>query len=653
MKKLKLLILILCCSPLYGIGQQVPKDSARVEIFYTKEMSKSFENISFIPSIDITPEGFILLASPNQFYILGWGGMLPLSETMNKPIHSFTKTSDNAIVFVQEKEFCYLDTLGRAVKLFNLPDNDMKISTGKEVLYLYGKNKSINKYVIYMLFKGAKYTSLLEYPFPITSVLETNGNLLFSSKNKILLVNIEGKQINELLSLPDENDKIISIGNDNIHDILYFSTDNAIYRIKSNNIELVSKDFGGILKYDGEGLLVFNPEKQLIIRLRNNILYPVEKDLSQIKLSIDATPENENLTRLLNEPRSLILAGQIPKAIQAYAQLVGKDETNSALLSEYAYALALGGVYEGALMNLDRAKLFGAFSAKDNFYAGQVFALMGYNRPAAELLTQCSVPKWIYRKYDEFYKNYKSNSLMTQGNSLKNSFNRANYLASYGMNYQSIALYERILTENSDVYLFHAGYSIPLEKAGLNKLASDELQTGILLMGNDSELNEAKQAFNQRLAQLKQQPENASTEEQPELIKTATKFRPQTMLYVGGMFSENYTSFNSRFGAYFSNSSNCSLNLGISGTSTTTNFNVGFSGYQRIGNVLILGLGLNDQIGGSSNVLSIVPSLGFSFINSEKNSSWDVFFNLYSPLQEGASTIFGISIGKSFYWGKR
>jgi len=267
------LFLAMTCFQIQGIAQQVSKDSIFFEILLSKEMLKPFKDVSFIPSIDNTPEGFILLSSINQFYILGWGGMIPFSESVEKPIKSFTNTPNCTIIFVQEKELCFLDSLGKSKKLFGLPDSNMKISAGKEVLYLFGNNNSTGKDIIYILFKKAKYISLLEYLSPITSILEINEDLFFSSKNKILFVDIKSKQINELLSLPNENDEIISI--DYANKILYFSTNKEVYRIKNNQIELISNEFGGILKYDGEGLLIFNPELQLIIRLRNNLLYPV------------------------------------------------------------------------------------------------------------------------------------------------------------------------------------------------------------------------------------------------------------------------------------------------------------------------------------------------------------------------------------------
>jgi len=125
------------------------------------------------------------------------------------------------------------------------------------------------------------------------------------------------------------------------------------------------------------------------------------------------------------------------------------------------------------------------------------------------------------------------------------------------------------------------------------------------------------------------------------------------MLYAGGMFSSSYTSFNSRFGLYLSNSFNASLDLGIWGNSDATYFNMGVSGYQRLGKVFVLGLGVNEQVGGGTGVFSIKPTAGLSFVNKQRNASWDFFFDLYCPLKKDVGIKYGFSVGRSLYFGKR
>ena len=65
----------------------------------------------------------------------------------------------------------------------------------------------------------------------------------------------------------------------------------------------------------------------------------------------------------LNQMRQLVLAEKFSEAIPEYAKMI-EDQANAKgyhkgvdgdLLAEYAYVLALCGMYDGALLNLDRA----------------------------------------------------------------------------------------------------------------------------------------------------------------------------------------------------------------------------------------------------------------------------------------------------------
>jgi len=652
-----LLLIGLLCSAFKGYAQKMSNSPVKIEVFLDNDMLKDASiNVKFINSIEYTPNGFLLLSSSNQFYMLGMGGMSSILNKTKAVIDAFAVTQDEALWVVSGNKLYNMDSQGNLSNMFNLPIPKAGVTSGnaENVAYIYDRTfqKGKKEYAVYQISDKGIYAKLLSTPAPILSVCEYKTSLLLSTENKILCADSKTKTFFDLYSLPQKQN-IISVTCDTVNRSVYFSTQDTIYRIKESKLEYVCTEFGGILRYDGEGLLVFNPEKSLIIRFRNNILYSrirKKRDLSNLELSIDATSENEKLSLLLSEPRNLIIQGQISQAIQKYAQLADKNSTNSALLTEYAYALALGGIYEGALMNLDRAKLFGAFSEKDYFFAGQVFALMGYNEPAIDFLKHSSVPEWIYPKYNELYQKHKSVSFMPQGDGVESVFKRANYLAATGMYFQSIALYEQILEEQPDNYLFHIGYSIPLEKVGLLKLASNELETGISLMGNNPEYDQAKQAFNSRLTALKQK-QNAEPSKQT--LGKLQAFNPKTMLYAGGMFSSSYTAFNSRFGVYLSNSFTASFGLGISGNSDVTYFNIGISGYHRPGRVFVYGLGINGQAGGDMGVFSIKPSVGLSFVNQKRNASWDFFFDLYCPLQEGVGTRFGFSIGRSFYFGKR
>jgi len=647
--KYNVVILFFFVGFLYAQSQKIGFDILLNEI----TLKNKSINTKLINSIDYTPNGFLLLASSNQFYMLGLEDIPAVFNNTKIAINAFTITQDEALWVVSDDNLCFMDSTGTLSTLYNLPISKAGITSGidNNIAYIYDRTFQSGKkeYAIYRI-SDSQYRRLASSPAPILSAYEYKTSLLFSSENKILCADNKTKTFFDLFTLPQKQD-IISITGDTINHAIYFSTQDTIYRIKDGILEYISKEFGGIVKYDGEGLLVFNPEKQLIIRFRNNILYPSiniskKEDLPQLKLSIDKTAENGKILSLLNKPRTLILDGKIQQAIQIYAQLANQDNANSTVLLEYAYVLALGGVYDGALVNLDKAKLSGKFSKNDYFFAGQIYALMGYNRPAIEYLTNSSVPKWIYPKYYEMYNKYKSNSSVYQVKDLEIEFERANYLVANDMDFQSIAIYEQLLEEYPDEYLFHVGYSIPLEKTGLQKLAANEMTSGISCLPDDLNNKKVKQAFEERLNQLKSKKDTKQIQ-QPKPLG----MKSQGMFYIGGMTSNTYASLNSRFGLFLTNSFNASIDFGAIDTTVDTYYNLGLSAYQRLG-IIVLGIGLNKQFGDRDDY-NLKPSIGLSFINKKRTSSWDFFFDIYYPMTYEANYIYGFSIGKSFYFGKR
>jgi hypothetical protein len=124
------------------------------------------------------------------------------------------------------------------------------------------------------------------------------------------------------------------------------------------------------------------------------------------------------------------------------------------------------------------------------------------------------------------------------------------------------------------------------------------------------------------------------------------------MLYAGGMVTKSSVSFDSRFGLYLNNTFNGAIDLGLSGGKDVFNVNLGASAYQRFFGFLVWGEGLNLQAG-KSTVLSLKSTVGFSFITRNGRSSLDIFFDYYQPFKKETKGTFGISIGRSIYFGTR
>lgn len=268
------MVLIIYCS-LIGYSQNT--ELITTDIFLDKEILKELSiDTKFTNSIEYTSDGFIILSSANQFYILGVGGLVPIWGNWNNEsdIESFAIASDSILVVASGNILYLLDSVNSFIKFQIIPDNNMNISSKYDNIYVYDRMLKNDKedYFIYRISEYGNMESLVKISTPILSVFERPSQLIFSTKNIVFSVDIKTKKLFQLFSLPWEDD-IISIAGDTVHQTLYFSTTRSVYRVKNSQIELISEEFGGILKYDGEGLLIFNPEEQLIVRFRNNILY--------------------------------------------------------------------------------------------------------------------------------------------------------------------------------------------------------------------------------------------------------------------------------------------------------------------------------------------------------------------------------------------
>ncbi|MDR1459252.1 MAG: hypothetical protein LBI60_03460 [Bacteroidales bacterium] len=273
MKKKITLIIGLLSTVLCASAQE-----QEIEVFLNENMLKNINlNVELNNSIDYTPGNFLLLSSFNQFYALGRNSMFPVLEKTENKIDAFSiATVDSILLIISDKILYQTDSEGKMVKLQDLPADKMGIASDKDGIYLFEQTDIKNKqeYSLFSLSREVVITKLISIQTPVSSVLKYQSILFFTSQNKIYYVVEDGDRYEELFTLSDDNnDKIISLVGDIENQALYFSTTDTVYRIKENQLDYVCTDFGGILRYDGEGLLIFNPGKSLIIRIRNNILY--------------------------------------------------------------------------------------------------------------------------------------------------------------------------------------------------------------------------------------------------------------------------------------------------------------------------------------------------------------------------------------------
>ena len=385
---------------------------------------------------------------------------------------------------------------------------------------------------------------------------------------------------------------------------------------------------------------------------------PSESYAQGQRSGISEPSENDNIT--LENARVMLLTEDFNMALIVYAQLLSKDSLNISLNSEYAYALALNGISDAALARFDRIWGRRADNPEPVYFLSGVYKLMGYDQLASELLNgpvNINAPLWISSKAGELSEKYKRklpSGVTLTGDQVVENFNRANKLTAQGSYLQAIGLFEEIITLYPAEYLPYVGYSIALEKTGLYDRSAWAVETAMKTTGNDPEQKEAKQYLEKRLASIKGKtgtPQTKALSTAQSGVPAAIKSNSM-MLYTGGMISSAYTSINSRFGYFLSESSNAAVDVGLSSASGNTSYNLGISIYQRK-KIFVAGFGLNGSFANKSNAIYGKISVGFSFMSKRTRSSWDIFWDGQAPLSKNMATIIGMSIGRSIYFGTR
>jgi tetratricopeptide (TPR) repeat protein len=363
----------------------------------------------------------------------------------------------------------------------------------------------------------------------------------------------------------------------------------------------------------------------------------------------------------LDAARAYIISEDFSKAVSAYAVLLKKDSASVSLNAEYAYALALNGIYDAALARLDRVWTPNSGSTDVNFFTSQVFALMGYDMLAVEFgkkLAAGSTPVWISSAAPGFLQDYSDRipgDNISEDGDVVADFKRANRLTAQNYNLMSIAMFEGIITGYPGEYLPYVGSSIALEKAGMYEKSAQATEQAIAIIGDNTEQQEARQMLEARLTDLRGKSSTEGKNSSNNLIATAKPdARGRRMLaYAGGMFSPSYLSLTGRFGTFISKAGSLSADLGVTSSGGSASLNLGVMNFFRQ-KIFAGGYGLGVGFGGGSTTFNIKLSVGFSIMNKDKSSSWDIFFDGQQPLApEGSATVVGMSIGRSMYFGSR
>jgi hypothetical protein len=270
MKKAFTVSLLLLCLLFAQTSIAQQKNSLRYEIMLSSNMLEpSLKKDRFISAIDISPNKYITLSTGHKIYILGWGGITQFGQEADSTIISYAFATDGLLMAVKNSELCYMNDKGSLVTLLKLPNANMGIAEGKEVMYIFDQKRNDKQYKLYAFARGGKYKQLLVSPKPVITTVEMNDSLYLAIGSGVFSFSPRDSKLNMIAGFQKENE-IKSMTADPVNNILYVATRDAIYALRNESLVYVTGDFGGgIIKYFSNGLIIFNPETCDIIRIVN------------------------------------------------------------------------------------------------------------------------------------------------------------------------------------------------------------------------------------------------------------------------------------------------------------------------------------------------------------------------------------------------
>lgn len=375
------------------------------------------------------------------------------------------------------------------------------------------------------------------------------------------------------------------------------------------------------------------------------------------------SPPREKISR--SEARNSIINEDFIGAAKIYSGLLAMDSLNMSLIVESSYALALNGYFEGALMRLDRLWILGMPAEKnDLFLINQILLLSGAENIRKYFIKdklKVKEPKWLSGRSVKFLDQYKRiNPALPFGScgSEKDLFLKANILVNNREYFQAVYLFDYLTNANAENIAYRMGYITALEKIGLIDAAKSMLNNlvaglrkGNAMGDNISYLDGSKKVENSTIGILENHMNHL---EKPFLLYGQNLFqtsKPQTMVYYGMMIAPSYLNLSGKLGYFLSESTNASFDISLNKSADIKTFNTGITMYERRDKI-IYGLGLTFSAGQAKSLLYKV-SVGYSIPNKKRTSSFDIFCDINLGLTKDAPGIIGLSIGKSFYFGKR
>lgn len=211
--------------------------------------------------VAVTPDGVAIVSDQNHLWEAGAAGALPIGNFAGLP--SFAFVPGGLLIGVSGQNLVYVDTDGTLQTLFALPAPGMSVASGAgNSLLLFGPEGG-GQYGLYLVYPGHKAAKLFRAPSPIQDAAQAGGKTFFISDG--MLFAVTGRQAKLIAAEPGAG--FTSVAADPAGNHIFVSDGAHVFQIKSQGALPISGDLGGLIRWYGGGLLIFNPQSRTLIRL--------------------------------------------------------------------------------------------------------------------------------------------------------------------------------------------------------------------------------------------------------------------------------------------------------------------------------------------------------------------------------------------------
>jgi hypothetical protein len=238
--------------------------TAKLEVFMNK-LTATKNGIGVLTaSVAVAPNHSFVIEDPERFYQVAWG--VVRKEDGLKGLSAFDYATDGLFVGVRGKELVYLSKTGKLVTMAPLPSAGMGLAVGSGKLYLFERNETgVSR--LFVLYPGKKLVKICDSPKPIDAVMEEGDRVLYSAGGSIMGWAPDGRT--GVAFVHPKNRRIVSMAQDPKSLKVYISDGLSVISIKGDQVVTVTREAGGILRWYGDGLVVFDPLAKLLMRIRN------------------------------------------------------------------------------------------------------------------------------------------------------------------------------------------------------------------------------------------------------------------------------------------------------------------------------------------------------------------------------------------------